>query len=174
MPFIVRAILAHDCSAAVIMMMIAGSTDAFDGFLARRFNWQTRLGAYLDPVADKILLAAIYISLTIAGMAPVWLAILVVARDIAILAMVAAAFAFTRFRDFPPTLWGKINTALEILTSLTLVTVCSPVQPVFSTVLIWVTAASTAWSGIHYIGRGLQMFIMRRTFLPADRRSPRG
>jgi cardiolipin synthase len=156
------------------MMTIAGFTDAIDGFLARRFHWQTRLGAYLDPVADKLLLAAIYMSLAVAGMAPIWLAVLIVARDVVILGMVAAAFAFTRFRDFPPTLWGKINTALEIVTSLTLVAGCTSTPPVFTTVLIWVTAASTAWSGFHYMSRGLQMFIMRRTFLPADRRSPRG
>jgi len=156
------------------MMTIAGFSDAFDGFIARRFNWQTRLGAYLDPVADKLLLAAIYLSLTFAGMAPGWLVGLIVARDVIILAMVAAAFAFTQFRDFPPTLWGKINTALEILTSLMLVAGCTSATPLFTRALIWITAASTAWSGFHYMGRGLRMFIMRRTFLPADRRSPRG
>ncbi len=159
------------------MIAIAGFTDACDGFLARRFHWQTRIGAYLDPVADKLLLTAVYVSLAVVGVAPVWLVALIVARDVVILAMVAAALAITRFREFPPTIWGKINTALEIAAALTLVTGCAALvrvpAPVVST-LLWITAASTAWSGIHYIGRGLKMFIQRRTLLPADRRNPRG
>jgi cardiolipin synthase len=156
------------------MIAIGGFTDGIDGFLARRFHWQTRLGAYLDPVADKLLLTAVYLSLAFAGLAPFWLVALIVARDVMILGMVAAALAFTRFRDFPPTIWGKINTALEILTALVLLTGCSASLPPLSIALVWVTAASTAWSGLHYVAKGLQMFIMRRTFLPADRRSPRG
>ena len=176
-PFIVRAIMAQDCVAALVMIAIAGASDGVDGFLARRFHWQTRIGAYLDPVADKLLLTSVYVSLAVAGFAPIWLVALIVGRDVVILSMVAAALAITRFRDFPPTIWGKINTALEIFTALTLVTGCAGlvrVPVMAATALVWVTAASTAWSGIHYVGVGLKMFIMRRTFLPADRRNVRG
>jgi cardiolipin synthase len=173
-PFIVRAILAQDCAMALVMIAIAGFTDGVDGFLARRFHWQTRLGAYLDPLADKLLLSSVYVSLTLAGLAPFWLVALIITRDVVILAMVATALAFTRFRDFPPTVWGKINTALEILTGLTLLAGCIASIPPLSIALIWATAASVAWSGLHYVVLGLRMFIMRRTFLPADRRSPRG
>lgn len=176
-PFIVRAIVAQDCVTALVMIAIAGGSDGVDGFLARRFQWQTRLGAYLDPLADKVLLTSVYISLAVAGLAPVWLVVLIVGRDVVILSMVAAALATTRFRDFPPTIWGKINTALEIFTALTLVTGCAEIVRVpggVGTALVWVTALSTAWSGVHYVGLGLRMFIMRRTFLPAERRNPRG
>jgi len=176
-PFIVRAIVAQDCMAALAMIAIAGASDALDGFLARRFQWQTRTGAYLDPLADKLMLTSVYVSLAVAGLAPVWLVVLIVGRDVVILSMVAAALAITRFRDFPPTIWGKINTALEIFTALTLVTGCAEIVRVTSTAttgLVCVTAASTVWSGIHYVGVGLKMFIMRRTFLPADRRNARG
>lgn len=176
-PFIVRAITGQDCRLALTMIAIAGASDGLDGFLARRFQWQTRTGAYLDPLADKLMLTAVYVSLAVAGLAPIWLVALIVGRDVVILSMVAAALATTRFRDFPPTIWGKINTALEIFTALTLVTGCAgilQVPPLVATGLIWVTAVSTAWSGIHYVGVGLKMFIMRRTFLPADRRNVRG
>ena len=176
-PFIVRAIMAHDCVAALVMIAIAGGSDGVDGFLARRYHWQTRIGAYLDPLADKLLLTSVYVSLAVAGLAPIWVVALIVGRDVVILSMVAAALATTRFRDFPPTVWGKINTALEIVTALTLVTGCAGIVrvPVVAvSALVFITAASTAWSGIHYVGVGLKMFIMRRTFLPADRRNARG
>ena len=176
-PFIVRAIVAQDCVTALVMIAIAGGSDGVDGFLARRFKWQTRLGAYLDPLADKLLLTSVYVSLAVAERAPVWLVVLIVGRDVVILSMVAAALATTRFRDFPPTIWGKINTALEIFTALTLVTGCAGIVRVpggAATALVWVTALSTAWSGAHYVRLGLRMFIMRRTFFPADRRNARG
>ena len=173
-PFIVRAILAQDCVTALVLIAVAGFTDGVDGFLARRFQWQTRLGAYLDPVADKILLTAVYVSLAVAGLAPAWLVVLIAGRDVVILSMVAAALVLTRFREFPPTVWGKINTGLEILTALVLLAGCSAAITFAPDVLIWVTAASTAWSGLHYVGLGLRKFIMRRTFLPAERRNPRG
>ncbi|MEP6539480.1 MAG: CDP-alcohol phosphatidyltransferase family protein [Bryobacteraceae bacterium] len=176
-PFIVRAIMAQDCAAALVMLAIAGASDGLDGFLARHFAWQTRVGAYLDPLADKLMLTSVYVSLAAAGLAPVWLVVLIVGRDVVILSMVAAALSTTRFRDFPPTIWGKINTALEIFTALTLVTSCAGivrVPPAAADGLVWITAASTAWSGIHYVALGLKMFIMRRTLLPADRRNARG
>jgi cardiolipin synthase len=176
-PFIVHAVLQQKCGTALALIAVAGFTDGLDGLIARRFNWQTRIGAYLDPVADKLLLTAVYVSLALAGLAPTWLVWLIVSRDVAILLMAAAALVFTRFRDFPPSIWGKINTALEIGTAFMLLVECAAsvrVPAMLEPALIWITAASTAWSGLHYVGRALRMLIMRRTFLPADRRSARG
>ena len=164
-PFIVRAIVAQDCVTALVLIAIAGGSDGVDGFLARRFQWQTRLGAYLDPLADKLLLTSVYVSLAVAGLAPVWLVVLIVGRDVVILSMVAAALATTRFREFPPTIWGKINTALEIFTALTLVTGCAGILRVpgsAASALVWTTALSAAWSGADYIRVGLKMFVVRQ------------
>jgi cardiolipin synthase (CMP-forming) len=158
-PFIVRDILNRECGTALAMIALAGLSDGADGFLARRFHWQTQLGSYLDPIADKFLVTAVYLSLTLAGLAPGWLVWLIIGRDLVILAMVASALAFTRFRDFPPSIWGKINTALEIATALTLLTSCAAslaIPSPLATSLIWTTAASTAWSGLHYVVRSLR------------------
>ena len=159
-PFIVYAAMRQRCGTALAFIAVAGFTDFVDGLIARRFGWQTRLGAYLDPVADKILLTAVYVSLAIAGLAPVWLVWLIVMRDVAILLMAAAALAFTRFRDFPPSIWGKINTALEIGTAFMLLAECAAafhVPAMLEPAMIRITAVSTAWSGLHYVGRALKM-----------------
>src|SRR5207244_10679737 len=65
--------LQQKCGTALALIAVAGFTDGLDGLIARRFNWQTRLGAYLDPVADKLLLTAVYVSLAFADLAPGWL-----------------------------------------------------------------------------------------------------
>ena len=176
-PFIVLAILAGDCPRALILAAVAGVSDGLDGFLARHFDWKTRLGAYLDPLADKLLLTAVFLSLGRLGAVPGWLVWLVVGRDAFILSMVASAFAFTNFRDFPPSIAGKLSTAIQILTALCVLSLCA--SGVTDTgrvaqILIWTTAVTTICSGVEYALRGARMLIMRRTFLPADRRSPRG
>ena len=71
---------------AFVLMLIAGLSDAFDGFLARRFNWMSKLGATLDPLADKLLVAAMFIIFTLQGHIPLWLALIVLIRDFTIIA----------------------------------------------------------------------------------------
>ena len=71
--------------SAFILFFIAGISDGIDGFLARAFNWKSKLGAMLDPIADKLLLTVIFITLAYKGVIPVWLAALVVVRDIVII-----------------------------------------------------------------------------------------
>src|SRR5688572_33215575 len=79
-PWIVVALVQGDCRKALWLSCIAGFTDAADGFLARRFGWSTRLGAYLDPIADKFLLTSLYVCFGIAGIVPGWIVWLVVGR----------------------------------------------------------------------------------------------
>jgi cardiolipin synthase len=177
MPFIVYAILTGNCRRAVVLVFLAGASDGFDGLLARRFNWRSRAGAYLDPIADKLLLTAVYLSLGLAQKIPGWLVWLVIGRDLLILSMAGAALLFTGFRDFQPSLAGKASTALQILTAIVALAACGNffiVNHAAEQGLIWTTAAATLFSGIDYTVRALRMAIMRRTFLPAERRSPRG
>jgi cardiolipin synthase len=176
-PFVVISMLAEDYRRAFVFVMIAGLTDAFDGRLARAFHWETQLGAYLDPVADKLLLTAIYGCFWITQRVPTWLVCLIVGRDLLILAMAGFALLFTKFRQFPPTIWGKMNTALQILTALALIVEArfpATVPEWLTSLLLWLTGLSTLWSGIHYVARAAKMWIMRRNFLPADRRGARG
>lgn len=111
------AILLHRQSwtNAFILILIAGISDALDGFLARVFNWQSRLGSILDPLADKALLIFIFLSLAHKGIIPIWLAALVVGRDLIILLGATAFQWMTRQLEMSPLFISKVNTALQIL-----------------------------------------------------------
>ena len=77
-------VLLGDYALALVLFVIAGGSDGIDGYLAVRFNWQTRLGALLDPVADKLLVTGLFITLAVMQLIPVWLAVIVIARDVII------------------------------------------------------------------------------------------
>ena len=154
-PWIARAVLGGQFRAALALTLIAGLTDAVDGYLARRFAWTSRIGAWLDPVADKVLLVTLFVVLGWTGAMPWWLVALVFARDVAILAMVAGALAFTSIRDFPPSVWGKVSTIVQVSACLG-VMVGPPVRLV--AVLVWATAAATTWSGVDYVRIGVSRF----------------
>ena len=100
--------------SAFILFFIAGVSDGIDGFLARAFNWKSKLGAMLDPIADKLLLTVIFITLAFKGVIPVWLAVLVVLRDIIIIIGAITYHWLTRELTMSPLFSSKINTALQI------------------------------------------------------------
>ena len=101
--------------------ILAGLTDGLDGILARRFGWQSFFGSFVDPLADKLLIASSFISLALIGILPWWLVALVFLRDLTISMGVVAWYYFIRRKlDFIPTSLSKINTALQ----LALVTSC--------------------------------------------------
>ncbi len=155
-PFIVWRFLAGDCRSAFALLLVAGASDAFDGYLARRWNQVTRAGAYLDPIADKLLLVSVYVSLGIVRVVPAWLVWLVVGRDVLILSMAGIGLAFTAHRNFPPSIWGKLSTAVQIFTALVAVIGCVAGYSL-PTSLVWITAATTGWSGLHYLLRGIRL-----------------
>ena len=95
-PLLVWLIIDQSFFAAFVVFMLAGFSDAADGYLAKRYGWHTELGAYLDPIADKALLVAIYVTLGLAGHLPVWLVIVVVSRDILIVGAVVLAWILWR------------------------------------------------------------------------------
>ncbi|MEX2123963.1 MAG: CDP-alcohol phosphatidyltransferase family protein [Woeseia sp.] len=100
---------------ALILFFIAGFSDGVDGYLAKRFNWHTRLGALLDPIADKLLVAGTFLTLFYTGHAPFWLAAIVILRDIIIVSGAAAYNFFVGPVEGEPTRISKLNTALELL-----------------------------------------------------------
>jgi cardiolipin synthase len=95
----------------------AAMTDLLDGAVARRFGGETKLGLYLDPIADKILLSAIYIGLAAGGAVPVWVVVVIFARDLLILALSSYALKFTTFRDLNPSNLGKASTFMQVMTA---------------------------------------------------------
>jgi len=114
-PVICWALLSGQDSVAFVVFVCAGISDAVDGFLAKRFDWRTELGAYLDPLADKLLIVSIFIALGVRDELPLWLVIAVVSRDILIVAAVLLAWLLDQPVRIKPLAISKANTALQIL-----------------------------------------------------------
>jgi len=106
-------------TGALYLFFVAGLSDGLDGFLAKTFSWQSRLGALLDPVADKLLLVVSFVALATGGLVPLWLAVLVVARDAIIVGGATAYHFLIKPVDGEPTMVSKINTAVELAFVLT-------------------------------------------------------
>jgi cardiolipin synthase len=113
-PFIVWAIASSQMEIAFAIFIIAGVSDAVDGFLAKRFNMASELGALLDPLADKALLVSIYMALGIWGAVPRWIVILVVSRDIMIVTAVIVSWLFGKPIPMKPLMVSKLNTAAQV------------------------------------------------------------
>ncbi|WP_133770178.1 CDP-alcohol phosphatidyltransferase family protein [Enterovirga rhinocerotis] len=113
-PVVVVMIVQGLWPLAFVLFVAAGISDAADGIIARRFHLRSELGAYLDPLADKALLVSIYVTLSVVGILPSWLTILVVSRDV----MIVSAILVSRLMDRPvaikPLLVSKANTAAQI------------------------------------------------------------
>lgn len=159
-PVVIYTVVWKECAFALPVTLVAGFTDTADGYFARKFGAETRFGAWLDPIADKFLLVSLYIAFGIAGLVPSWLVWLVVGRDVLILTVAAVAILATPVRDFPPTLWGKLSTVIQIGASVLIVSSCSAIAAAGSVVpvAVWLVAAGTAWSGLHYAGRAVTLF----------------
>src|SRR5205823_11244074 len=117
-PVVIWAITAGEMRIAFLLFLAAGISDAVDGFLAKRFGMQTELGAYLDPLADKAMIVSIYVALGIANVIPRWLVILVVSRDIMIVAAVILSWLVDKPVRLKPLMVSKLNTVAQILFAL--------------------------------------------------------
>ena len=144
---------------ALLSFLVAGATDALEGLIARRSGQPTTLGAWLDPMADKLLLLTMFVMLTLPGLGyanrvPLWLTVLVISRDVAIVVTVAIVNLAVGRRTFRPSLLGKAATGVFILTGVVALFenyrgVPSQVLPLF----IYLSLALTLLSGLHYIVR---------------------
>lgn len=114
-PVVFWLLLSGKTLGAFLVFCAAGVSDAVDGYLAKRFRWQTELGAYLDPLADKLLIVSIYIALAAKAELPLWLVIAVVSRDILIVAGIMLAWLMDHPVRIKPALVSKLNTAAQIL-----------------------------------------------------------
>jgi cardiolipin synthase (CMP-forming) len=151
-PLVVWLIITHEMFAAFLLFLAAGLSDAADGFLAKRYNLRSELGAYLDPIADKALLVSIYVTLGLAGHVPVWLVIAVVSRDILIVGAVVLSWMLSRPLTMHPLLISKANTFAQIvLAGLILAELGLGLGlDALVQLLIWVTGALTILSAAAY------------------------
>ena len=151
-PLIVWLIISHEMATAFVLFLLAGLSDAVDGYLAKRFGWQTELGTYLDPIADKALLVSIYVTLGFTNHLPVWLVIAVVSRDILIVGAFILSWTLSRPVAVSPLLVSKANTLAQlVLASLVLAELGLGLglEPLV-TACIWVTGALTILSAAAY------------------------
>ena len=159
-PFVASDILRGHYTRAIILLFAAGFTDVIDGYLARRFETATPAGAYFDPIADKILLSVIYVSLGLAGAIPWWMVAVVFGRDVLILAMVGYGLLFTSLRKFPPSVWGKISTFFQIAAALVVMGASTGI-PAPVTLALCLMVLGTFVSGVHYVWRAI--VLLRQT-----------
>ena len=114
-PFLLIAILEGHFGLAFALFLLAGITDGLDGVLARALGQYTKLGQYLDPIADKLLLSALFLVFTHVGLVPRYVTALVFGRDIGIVSIASLLFFADATQDFRPTLLGKVNTCVQLL-----------------------------------------------------------
>lgn len=158
-PAAVWLVLQHRMDLAFWVFVAAGVSDAVDGWLARAWNQRSRLGALLDPVADKALLVSIYVTLASVGGLPDWLAILVVFRDLLIVGGVLVLYVLGQPPAIQPILLSKANTVLQITLAAGALLVAGYGLPLGGLIqaLILATAATTLASGAVYVWRAARL-----------------
>jgi cardiolipin synthase len=154
-PVAVWLILSGEMAAAFWLFVVAGISDGADGFIAKRFNARTRIGALLDPIADKTLLVSVYVTLGSSGHLPTWLVILVVFRDLLIIGGFLVGLAFAGPKRWEPLAVSKLNTVLQIiLATVTLARLGLGIGDLgLGSALIYAVAATTLLSGGGYLVR---------------------
>jgi len=157
-PFFINLMIYGYYKEALAVFVVACVTDALDGMIARLTKTQTELGAFLDPMADKLLIISAFVTLVLLGKLPVWLVIIVVSRD-AILTMGSLIIYFTtRDLKIQPSIIGKATTVLQlIVVSLSLVLMSYGRETGLMVFLQWATAGVTVASGAQYVLRGIKM-----------------
>lgn len=151
-PVIVYAILTDQAVMALVLMVAAGITDMIDGAIARYFNQRTTVGAYLDPLADKLMLISAFVTLFIVGMVPLFLFLAVVFRDVVIVLGAIAYEMVTHQLKMEPSLISKATTLMQIVFVVTmLLHMAWPVNDLWIQTVLWLTFAVTCISGLHYM-----------------------
>lgn len=157
-PVLVIFLMEGRSQIAFLVFLIAGVSDALDGFIARMFKQKTVFGAYFDPIADKLLLNTSFVALAIFGMLPGWLAVLVVSRDVIILGGIGILMLNDREFEIRPSIYSKTTTLVQ------LTTICFFLgydflgnHLFFQIYLIHLTTFFTILSGFHYIVAGFRI-----------------
>lgn len=153
-PFVVSSILDGRYEIALALFVLAGISDALDGLLARALGQRTKLGEYLDPIADKLLISSLFLVLSAMHRIPWRVTAVVFGRDIIILVVCTLVYVTTPLRDFSPTIFGKANTVAQIVTlGATILLEVSRWTWVFvvKRVGLWIVFGLTIFSAFHYV-----------------------
>jgi cardiolipin synthase len=159
-PLFAIYLIKHLFAGALLVFAVAAVTDGLDGLAARIFGQHSRLGTYLDPAADKLLLVTAFVTLGIQELIPSWLAVIVITRDVVILSGVVLFTIIGREFEPTPSMLGKITTVAQIVSVITVLTGFQIRQLALAQVqtpVFWVAAGITVLSGLHYMYRGLSL-----------------
>jgi cardiolipin synthase len=157
-PVLIWLLLSAQLTQALVVFVVAGMTDGLDGLIARLLQQRTRLGAFLDPLADKILLMSSFVLLGRLHLVPSWLVVIAVSRDALILLGLSTLFFHHVAIEIKPSVVSKITTLFQLMTVLTALSSAMVVLPAWSYLgLFAITAVLTVVSGLHYIHCGLQL-----------------
>jgi cardiolipin synthase len=157
-PVFVIYLINDRLNAALVVFLICMISDGIDGMVARLFNQKSRLGAYLDPLADKTLLVTAFVLLAVRGYLPSWLTVTAIARDVMILLGVLVLHLNRLEIKIRPSAVSKINTCLQFITLfMVLLKGCVLLPSVVYDALYYITAAFTIISGLHYMQFGLRI-----------------
>jgi cardiolipin synthase (CMP-forming) len=166
-PLFVIAILQGKPLRALGFFIVAGLTDALDGLIARFFNQRSVLGTYLDPAADKLLLVSAYVMLAVPGLnpglqIPIWVTVLVIARDVMITVLVLILHLALKVPSFPPSVLSKINTGAQVVAVvLVLASGRFAALDAVATAAVYIVAVLTLASGVDYVFRTNRMVAER-------------
>ena len=173
-PVFAILILERHYRAALAVLMAAALSDVLDGTVARLLKQESALGVALDPIADKILMTTGYLTMAFRGALPWWLTIVVLSRDVAILATALLICLVVGYRPFRPSLLGKASTAAQVFTLF--LAVCRRarvpfITPDVLTIFIYLTAGLTLASAVHYVFLLRERFGRREVEVPAESQS---
>jgi cardiolipin synthase (CMP-forming) len=155
-PLLIILLLRREYSLGLLVFVLAGISDALDGFIARCFDQRTLLGAYLDPLADKILLVSSFICLGVLKVLPAWLAVVVITRDVIIVLGIAILTITEKPYEVRPSIISKCTTAAQLVTvMIILVHQHFGLFSLVLTPLYWLVAGLTIGSGLLYIYMGM-------------------
>lgn len=157
-PVVFWLLVTSQMEAAFLVFVVAGVSDAVDGYLAKRFGWATELGAYLDPLADKLLIVCIFVALGVRGELPSWLVIGVVSRDILIVIGIFLSWFLGNPVEIKPLALSKANTLAQIVLAATVLADAAFKLELaaFRFVLVWLVAALTVGSLVAYLSAWLR------------------
>ncbi len=151
-PCFIWLLFHHQYERSLILILLMGLSDGLDGFLARCYCWKTTLGAYLDPMADKLMLLSAYISFALLGWLPWWFAGIVVARDLLLLIGAVYYHLGTRQLKMEPLTISKVNTFAQIILAITLIySQLGPVHVQIMNALMTIVVCTTVASGTRYV-----------------------
>lgn len=176
-PVLILVLKDENYRLALVIFLVAGISDALDGYIAKKFNFVSQFGAVLDPVADKLLLVSAYVMLSIIGHVPFWLVLVVVSRDLFIVGGYMVVTSLMGAVSMNPSLLSKLNTFMQIILVIAILAAHAAEQnleqsfnynhEIILTSLIYIVLVTTIASGVHYFW----LWVVKKEIMTLDERT---